>query len=109
MMFNGLRVISSHYLVEDGPLTVSWQPCGRSGWKVKRMVIPKIPYRGAVHLNATTLVMHPETIRLLREQTEASDARLTDSETGKAMGSAIHSSSSSTLILPCPRTETKEP
>jgi hypothetical protein len=53
-MMDGMRVIESAYLVEDG---WAWQPLGRSGWKGKRRV--QVPYRGAVRLNASTFVMHP--------------------------------------------------
>ena len=74
MTFNGMRVIESPYLEQDGEpyevrrswrerlFTLPWRP-----FFVTRTIVPKVPYRGAVRLNATTVVMHPATLRELRE------------------------------------------
>lgn len=67
MNFSGMNVIESTLLVEDGEPYTAWLPCGRSGWRVKRILTPKIPYRGVLCINATTLVMHPVTLRELRK------------------------------------------
>lgn len=73
-MFNGMRVIESPYLEQDGePYTVRrtwrerlfsrpWRPL-----KATRVVVPRVPYRGAYSLNATTIVMHPAVLRELRQ------------------------------------------
>lgn len=65
MMLAGMRVIESVHLTEPGH---AWFPAGRSGWKVKRAV--RVPMNGAVKLNETTLLIHPATLRRLKE-TEA--------------------------------------
>lgn len=65
-MLNGMRIIESRDLVEDGPARTAWRPCG-GGWAVKYTYVPKVPYRGAVQLNATTLVMHPDMLRYVRD------------------------------------------
>lgn len=72
--FAGLRIIESPYLEEDGePVTVrrSWRERLFSRpWRpfvTTRTVIPKIPYRGAVRLNQTTIVMHPATVLELKK------------------------------------------
>lgn len=74
MMFQGMRVIESTYLEQDGEpytarrtwrerlFTRPWRPLVRT-----YTVVPRIPYQGFVQLNATTLVMHPATYRQLRE------------------------------------------
>lgn len=71
--FQGMRVIESAYLEEDGePYIVRrtwrqrlfsrpWRP-----WQTTYTVVPKVPFRGAIQLNKTTLVMHPDTVRLVR-------------------------------------------
>jgi hypothetical protein len=64
--FNGMRVIESHLLVEDGEPCETWQPCG-GGWKVRRIIVPKVSYRGAMQLDANTLVMHPAIVRELQK------------------------------------------
>jgi hypothetical protein len=64
----GMRIIESDYLVEDGEPSPAWFRLGRSGWKVKRIIVPKVPYRGAMKISANTLVMHPETVKELRRQ-----------------------------------------
>lgn len=70
----GMRVIESVYLIEDGePYEVRrpwrerlfsrpWRPM-----QATRLVVPKVPYRGAFKLTDKTLVMHPETLRQLRK------------------------------------------
>lgn len=82
--FGGLRVITSLFLEEDGePVTVrrTWRErLLTRPWRpllATRVVIPKVPYRGAVRLNATTLVMHPATLRALQKQCDlmGSDSR----------------------------------
>lgn len=73
-MWNGMRVIQSSHLEQDGePFTVrrTWRErlFGRP-WRPlvsTRVVVPKVPYRGALRLNSTTLVMHPETFREMRK------------------------------------------
>lgn len=77
MTFCGLRVVESAYLEEDGdPITVHrtwlerlfsrpWRPFVKT-----RTVVPRIPLRGAIRLNATTIVMHPAIVNELRELTE---------------------------------------
>ena len=79
-MLNGMRVIESVYLEEDGePVQVrrSWRERLFSRpWRPlvsTRMVIPKIPYRGAVQLDANTLVMHPQTLQQLRAISQPSE------------------------------------
>jgi hypothetical protein len=71
---NGMRIIESAYLEEDGEpyqvrrtwrerlFTRPWRPLVAT-----RTVVPKVPFRGVIQLNATTLVMHPVTLRQLRE------------------------------------------
>lgn len=72
-MFNGMRVIESPFLEQDGApyevrrtwrerlFTRPWRPLVTT-----RTVVPKVPYKGAVQLNAHTLVMHPAMLRELR-------------------------------------------
>ncbi len=69
-MIGGLRVIESLHLVE---YDLAWLPLGRRGWKAKRRV--KVPYRGAVRLNETTLVMHPAIVQQLRQQADIGGVR----------------------------------
>lgn len=69
--FAGMRIMESAWLTEPGELTEAWFPLGRSGWKVKRMIVPQIPYRGAIRLDGSTLLMHPATVRELKKQLEA--------------------------------------
>jgi hypothetical protein len=68
--FGGMRVIESVWLTEKGePYTVkrSWRERLFSRpWKPlvsTRTIVPDVPYRGAVQLDANTLVMHPQTLR----------------------------------------------
>ncbi len=73
MTFAGLRVIESPYLEEDGEpytirrtwrdrlLTRPWRP-----WVTTRTVVPRVPYRGAMRIDANTIVMHPAVVRELR-------------------------------------------
>lgn len=73
-LFNGFRVLESNALEQDGePYTVHrtwrqrwlsrpWRP-----WLRTYVVVPSVPYRGAVQISPTTLVMHPATLRALRE------------------------------------------
>jgi hypothetical protein len=77
----GLNVIQSEYLVEDGdPVTVRrswrerlltrpWRP-----WEATRTYRPKIPFRGALQLDARTVVMHPATYRTMCTIRQASRA-----------------------------------
>ncbi len=74
--FRGMRVIESLYLEQDGePVTVrrSWKERLFSRpWKPfqrMRTVIPRVPYRGVVKLNANTLVMHPAMVAELARAT----------------------------------------
>lgn len=74
----GMRVIESEWLTEPGEpqqvrrtwrqrlCTRPWRP-----WKATCTVIPQVPYRGAMQLNHRTLVMHPQTLRTLRDQLDA--------------------------------------
>ncbi len=57
----GVRIIESVWLTEPG---VAWLPAGRSGWKVKRVV--QVPMKGAIRLDANTIVMHPATVQQLK-------------------------------------------
>jgi hypothetical protein len=73
--FGGKRVIESVALVQDGqPYTVRrtwrerlfsrpWRPCVST-----RIVVPKVPYRGALWLDAHTVLMHPAFVRELRAE-----------------------------------------
>lgn len=75
LLLNGMRVIESVHLEQDGEpqtirltwrerlLTWPWRP-----WIATVTFVPKVPYRGAIQLNANTLVMHPTTFRQLRGQ-----------------------------------------
>lgn len=77
--FNGMRVVESVYLEQDGdPYTVRrtwrerlfsrpWTPFVKT-----RIVVPRVPYAGAVQLDANTLVMHPATLHRLRESLDLS-------------------------------------
>lgn len=65
---DGLRVVESVHLVEKGQPRLEWVPAGRSGWQVRRVVVPLVPYPGALRLNATTVVMHPATLREWRRR-----------------------------------------
>jgi hypothetical protein len=74
MMFRGMRVIESPYLEQDGePVTVrrTWRERLFSRpWRplvATRTVVPRVPYRGAMRLDARTLVMHPQMLRELRK------------------------------------------
>ena len=69
---NGMRIIESVYLEQDGEpyqvrrswrarlLSWPWRP-----WRAAYTVVPKIPYQGAIQLDARTIVMHPHTARQL--------------------------------------------
>jgi len=73
MMFNGMRIIESVLLTQLGkPYQVKrswrerlfsrpWHP-----FTTTRTITPVIPYKGAVQLDANTLIMHPETVKQLR-------------------------------------------
>jgi hypothetical protein len=75
--FSGMRIIENANLTEPGePVSVRrswrerlfsrpWKP-----WQATRLVIPQIPYHGAIRLNDRTLIMHPGTLRELRKQLE---------------------------------------
>ncbi len=72
--FFGMRIIWSEHLTQDGePVEVRrswrerlfsrpWQP-----FRATRTFIPKIPYRGALKLNESTLIMHPATWQALQD------------------------------------------
>jgi hypothetical protein len=74
LTFGGMRIIESLLLEEDGePIIVRrrwverlfswpWRP-----FVATRTIIPRIPYRGAVRVNETTLAMHPATFRRLKD------------------------------------------
>lgn len=72
-LFQGMRVIESLYLEQDGepyPVRRTWRErlFGRP-WRPfvrMRMIVPRVPHPGAVQLDARTLVMHPVTLRQLR-------------------------------------------
>ena len=75
MVINGMRVIESVYLVQDGkpyPVRRTWRERLFSRpWRplvATRTVIPKVPYQGAVRLNEWTIVMHPSEVLRLAEQ-----------------------------------------
>jgi hypothetical protein len=74
LLFQGMRVIESTYLTQSG------EPCEvRRSWRERlfswpwrplqatRWFVPQIPYRGAIQLNANTLVMHPQTLCEMRK------------------------------------------
>lgn len=75
MVFDGYRVIESVYLTEAGePYQVPrswkerlfsrpWQPLKRT-----RTVTPQVPMKGGVRFGNGTILMHPETVRHIREQ-----------------------------------------
>ena len=74
LRIQGMRVIESAYLEQDGePYTArrTWRErLFRRPWRplqATRVIVPKIPYQGAVRLNSTTLVMHPAIVRTLRK------------------------------------------
>jgi hypothetical protein len=78
----GFRVIESPYLTQPGdPVTVrrTWRERLLSlPWRpfvATRVVIPQVPYRGFVRLNAHTIAMHPETLRELRKVTQGEGLR----------------------------------
>lgn len=74
MMFNGLKVIESVWLTEPGdPVEVRyswrqrlfswpWRP-----WRATYTMIPQVPMKGGVRMSNDTIVMHPETLRQLKE------------------------------------------
>lgn len=72
-MISGMRIIESLYLVEDG---WAWLPLGRSGWKGKCRV--KVPYQGALQIDANTIIMHPTVVRQLRDAQAKVDAEIED-------------------------------
>lgn len=71
--FNGMRVIESVHLTQDGKpyqvrrswrfrlFSLPWRP-----WQTTYTVVPRVPYKGAIQIDANTLIMHPETVRYLR-------------------------------------------
>lgn len=75
MPLNGMRVIESIYLTQDGEpyearrswharlFSRPWRP-----WRATYRVVPKIPYQGAVQIDDHTLVMHPYTLQQLMAQ-----------------------------------------
>lgn len=70
--FAGMKVIYSEFLTQPGEpyearrswrerlLTRPWRPL-----QATRTVTPQVPYKGAFQLDRNTLVMHPQTARLL--------------------------------------------
>lgn len=74
VQFTGMRVIESVYLVENGTpyevrrswwarlFTRPWIP-----WQATTTVVPQVPYRGAIQLDARTVVMHPATLKQVRD------------------------------------------
>jgi hypothetical protein len=73
-----MRIIESVFLEQDGePYTVrrSWRErlftWPWTPFVVFRVVVPRVPYCGAIQMNATTLVMHPATLRQLRASRNA--------------------------------------
>lgn len=78
--FNGMCVIESAYLEEDGePYTVrrSWRERLFSRpWRpfvATRTVVPKVPYRGAMRIGPNTLLMHPATLRAMCDRLATGD------------------------------------
>lgn len=80
--FGGYRVIESPGLVQDGePYTV------RRSWRERlltrpwrplvsvRTIVPQVPYRGFVQVDAHTIVMHPETLRTFQAALAKAEAR----------------------------------
>jgi hypothetical protein len=71
----GLKVIESPYLEQDGtPYDVrrTWrQRLFSRPWRpfvTTYTVVPRVPLEGFVQLNPHTIVMHPVTLRRLKEQ-----------------------------------------
>jgi hypothetical protein len=74
-VLNGMRVITSPYLVETRTVTrtmsvwrrlVSWQ-WWVTGDPVLVVGTEEIPYRGVIQLDSRTLVVHPATLAKLHE------------------------------------------
>jgi len=75
MTFNGMNVMASEYLLEDGEpyqerrtwrerlFTRPWRPL-----QATRTVVPKVPSTQGYILNGNTILMHPEQIAKLRQQ-----------------------------------------
>ncbi len=73
--FNGMRVITSLWMTEAGEpyqvrrtwrerlFTRPWRPLVAT-----RTIVPQVPMRDVIQLNASTLVMHPETWIILKEK-----------------------------------------
>lgn len=82
LTFLGMRIIQSPYLEQDGEpvqvrrswrerlFTRPWRPLVKT-----RTVVPRIPHRGAIQLDANTLVMHPATYHRFRRQLETGVAQ----------------------------------
>jgi hypothetical protein len=73
-MFNGMNVITSVYLVQNGysyERRLSWhERLFSRPWRPftkTKTETPKVPYQGALKLNATTLLMHPATLSTLQQ------------------------------------------
>ena len=73
MNLSGIRIIESAYLTQDGePITIrrTWRERLFSRpWtpqKATRVVIPQVPYEGAIEIGRNTVVMHPAIVRRLR-------------------------------------------
>ncbi len=76
--FWGLRVLESPYMEIDGPdvpvrrtwrdrlFSRPWRP-----WVATRLVRSRIPHPGFARISPTTIVMHPETARVLHERLRA--------------------------------------
>lgn len=72
--FTGMRILLSEYLVQNSEpyevrlswrkrlLSWPWRP-----WQATVTVVDVIPYQGAFQINSTTLVMHPDTYRKVKE------------------------------------------
>jgi hypothetical protein len=74
---HGMRIVEDVNLTEAGaPITVrrTWRErLGTRPWRplqATKTIVPQVPYRGALKLDAHTLVMHPAMVQELRRLTE---------------------------------------
>jgi hypothetical protein len=72
MEISGMKVVLDSNLTENGkPYTVKrtwYERLFTRPWRprqTKRIVVPQVPYKGAMHIN-DTLIMHPETYNLIK-------------------------------------------
>jgi len=68
LILNGIRILESVWLTVNGEPYQDWVPCGRSGWSVKRWIVPQVPHPGALQIDAFTVLMHPATVAVLKQR-----------------------------------------